>query len=393
MNEKNTIALVSPGDDPLPPARCSSVDIYVYHLGCELGRKAPVRIFARGSSGRTVNRDGIGIEEIPVSGSGPAYLRHVLKRSLRQGYRTIQVENRPRYITPLRKQFPHTRIVLNMHSTNFLAPKLIRPSEVVKSFRAVDAIVANSRYVHRQLLRRFPQFAAKYHAIHPGVDLGLFPSKRSKRGRAIRQAMRTHNGAGDGKAILLLVGRFLPRKGISVLLRALRGVYSKRTDFELWVVGGRPTGSSTFHKEVRNLSRGLPVRFFPFVSSRKIHRYYLASDLLLCPSQLPEAFGMVNVEAAASGLPALGSDAWGIRESIVTGVNGWRVRNYHSSQAWSEVITHLLSRRTEWQEMGAKARQLAVKRYSWKRVADEFDALYRSLSQSAQTTEQWSSPG
>ncbi len=379
MTEMNKIALISPGDDPLPPAPCSSVDIYVYHLSRELSRQASVRVFARGAGGRVVRRAGMLIEEIPVSGSGPVYLRRVLKRSRKRQYHAIQIENRPRYVVPLRKQFPSIPIILNMHSANFLAPRLIPRSEVLKSFRAASAVVANSDYVRRQLVRRYPQFAAKYHAIHPGVDLTLFPCKQSVRGQAIRGAMRRRYRVGQDKTVLLLVGRFLPRKGILVLLKALRLLRSQRSDFELWVVGGRPTGASGFHTQIRALSRGLPVRFFPFVSSQRVHRFYLASDLLLCPSQLPEAFGMVNVEAAASGLPAMGSDAWGIRESIATGQSGWRVRNYRSSQAWCNAIADFLARRDQWDEIGRQARALAVKRYSWSRVATQFAALYRSL--------------
>lgn len=380
LTEEISLALVSPGDDPLPPARCSSVDIYVYHLGRELAHRASVRVFARGASGKTLKRVGMITENIPVQGSGPVYFRHVLRRLVGRRYRAIQIDNRPRYVAPLRGRFPHTPIVLNMHSINFLSPRLIPRHEVIRCFRSADAIVANSRYVRRQLKKRFPQFARKYHVIYPGVDLGLFPPKTSVRGQDIRGAMRRLYQVDQDKAVMLLVGRFLPRKGIIVLLRAIRQLHKIRSDFEVWVVGGKPSGSSLFHRQVRDLSRGLPVRFFPFVSSQQVHRYYLAADLFLCPSQLPEAFGMVNVEAAASSLPAVGSDAWGIRESIVEGINGWRVRDYRSSHAWSATIANLLSHRDQWQAVGERARQMAIDRYSWQRVASQFFSLYSSLS-------------
>ncbi len=314
-------AIVTPGDDPLPPAQCSSVDIYAYHLGRSLATQAPVMLFARGTSGKTLKKAGMTIAEIPVRGSGPVYLSHVLRRSVGRRYGVIQVENRPRYVTSLRSRFPHTPIVLNMHSINFLAPRLISRPAVVKSFRGANAIVANSDYVRRQLIHRFPQFAHKYRVIHPGVDLGLFPTRHSQRGQATRLAVRRQYQVGSNKTVLLLVGRFLPRKGITVLLRAFRQLRANHPDLVLWIVGGSPRGASSFHRQARTLARGLPVRFFPFVSSRQVHRYYLAADLFVCPSQLPEAFGMVNVEAAASGLPAIGSDAWGIKESITAGVS------------------------------------------------------------------------
>ncbi|MGE5654343.1 MAG: glycosyltransferase family 4 protein [Bacillota bacterium] len=376
---KEIIAIVTPGDDPLPPARCSSVDIYDYHLGRALASRAPVMLFARGASGKTLQRAGMTIAEIPVRGSGPVYLRHVLRRSAGRRYRVIQIDNRPRYATSLRRRFPHTPIVINMHSVNFLAPRLITRSEVVRSFSAANVIVANSRYVRRELIRRFPRFTRKYRVVLPGVDLSLFPARDSQRGQTIRLAMRRQYRITPNKTVLLLVGRFLPRKGVTVLLRALRQLRAKHPNLILWVVGGKPFGASSFHRQVRKLARSLPVRFFPFVSSRQVHRYYLAADLLVCPSQLPEAFGMVNVEAAATGLPAVGSDAWGIKESIIPGVSGWRVRNFRSSRAWSSTIARLLAQRDQRLAIGKRAHKMAVSRYSWHRVASQFTSLYRSL--------------
>ncbi|MHB8170044.1 MAG: glycosyltransferase [Thermincolia bacterium] len=91
----------------------------------------------------------------------------------------------------------------------------------------------------------------------------------------------------------------------------------KYPSLQLWIVGGKPQPKKNpFHQKILTLAKGLPIRFFPLLPHGKMHGFYLATDLFVCPSQLPEAFGMVNIEAASCGLPSVGSNAWGIRESI-----------------------------------------------------------------------------
>ena len=163
------------------------------------------------------------------------------------------------------------------------------------------------------------------------------------------------------------------------MLQALKHLKGEAQGVELWIVGGRPVKDTLFQRQIRALVKGLPVRFFPFIPSDRVHRYYLASDLFVCPSQLPESFGMVNIEAAATGIPSLGSDAWGLKESIAEGVSGWRVKNFRSSFAWAEKLRSLLKNRSRWEKMGRSARKWAVQSFAWRRVAGEFAKLYRSL--------------
>jgi spore coat protein SA len=251
---------------------------------------------------------------------------------------------------------------------------------VQKSLRNLDALVVNSQYLKRFLVKRYPSFPSqKIHVIHPGLDVRRFPSRFSATGQALRKATRKRLGVPGDRRVLLFVGRFIERKGITLLLDAFRQVRKKHRNTELWIIGGRPHGTSAFHQAIRAKSKALPVRFFGFIPQNRLPAYYCAADLFVCPSQAPEAFGLVNTEAAACGLPVVASKAWGIREAVADGISGSLVTNYKSPVAFATAINRLLDNPARLEALGKSARHWVARHFSWDRTARKFEALYRRL--------------
>ncbi|MDA8234479.1 MAG: glycosyltransferase family 4 protein [Clostridia bacterium] len=365
------IALITPGNKPLPPSPCSSIEIYLSHLARELAGRHQVNLYGKGSPKQN---KGLRIKTINFG----HYLPQVIQDMKQHKPTVIQIDNRPAFVKLVRNK-KNAPVVLNVHSTIFLSKKHISPQALKDSLYSANAVVVNSNYLGLYLIRRYKNLYNKIFVIHPGVDLDRFPSRNSPLGQNIRKFIRGKMGISN-KTVLLYAGRLIPRKGIVLLLKAFAQLIIKHPGLRLWIVGGKPQpGKNPFHKKIVTLAKGLPVRFFPLLPHEKMHRFYLAADLLICPSQLPEAFGMVNIEAASCALPSMGSDAWGIRESIAHGTGGWLVRPYHSKAAWVKTIDKALADPQLLVNTGRKARHWVCNSFSWKRTANEFEALYHLI--------------
>ena len=160
--------------------------------------------------------------------------------------------------------------------------------------RAVWILVASPELARCAVELR--DFRHKCVVVPYGVDTSrLKPTPAVQaRAAAFREQHRT--------PILLFVGRFVPYKGVDVLLRAVDGL-----DAITLLVGDGPLRATLEHqaRELR-LSR---VRFLGQVSDRALTALYHAADVFVLPSVTrAEAFGVVQLEAMACGVPVVSTD-------------------------------------------------------------------------------------
>ena len=107
------------------------------------------------------------------------------------------------------------------------------------------------------------------------------------------------------KFVILYVGRLHATKGIQILRKVFDGILGSFRDAELWVVG---TGDVALIEPV-----GGAVKYFGFVPDRnKLAEIYDAADLFVGPSLYEEQFGVVFIEAMATGLPVITTDSGAI---------------------------------------------------------------------------------
>lgn len=146
-----------------------------------------------------------------------------------------------------------------------------------------------------------------------GVDVDRFRPDVERRRR-----MRDELGVGDRDFVFLFVGRLVRDKGVFDLVTAFRKVRAQRDDVTLWMVG--PDEESRL-EELKALAgdaepaiRWIGATFMP-------ESYMAAADLLVLPSYR-EGFGLVVVEAAACGVPALAYRIDGIVDAVVEGETG-----------------------------------------------------------------------
>lgn len=156
--------------------------------------------------------------------------------------------------------------------------------------------------------------------VPPEVDTERF---RPVVDRAEREATRNRLGWPRDEPITLFVGRLVERKGLEDLLQAMP-LLSR--DTRLMVAGPGPTDD--WRRRAAQTGLGERVRFLGLVENRQLPELYRAADLVAGPSRDRldaddvEGFGIVFLEAAASGVAVLATRAGGIPEAVEDTGNG-----------------------------------------------------------------------
>jgi spore coat protein SA len=361
--------LIAPEDLPIPPVRGGSVQIYTYALVKHLLNYKNLSITLVSPS--SILHDSCtklpvpGYQHILVSSKQGHYLKNVLNLVHKSKPNIVQIENRPKFIQAIRLASPESKIILNMHSTTFVHPKRIAHDAAVRSFFKADQIVCNSQYLKRRLQAQFNHFIEEPRqiVIYPGVDIQSFvpPIRRS-----LHSPIR-----------LLYVGRVIRQKGLHIVLRSLPYLARERINVHLTVIGRTPPWEANYEKFVHNLAKHQPVRWKGFVDPNELAKYYQRADVFICPSQKDEAFGLVNIEAMATGLPVIASKVGGITESV-TEHGGIIVDEYQVPSAFAQAIMALVKTNESWQVKSISARNRALQ-FLWTNTADQFNQLYQTI--------------
>jgi glycosyltransferase involved in cell wall biosynthesis len=171
------------------------------------------------------------------------------------------------------------------------------------------------------------------------------------------------------KFVVLVVGRLIEEKGVSVLLRAAARLPS---ELVVWVVGdGNQAGELA--RLAEELSIDARVRFLG--DRGRVEPFMQAADCLACPVVWDEAAGLVNIEGLACGLPVVASRAGGIPEIVDDGRTGLLVAP-GDVDALAGAL-HRLQKEPELRErMSLEARQVALERYAPESRLPGFIDLY-----------------
>lgn len=188
--------------------------------------------------------------------------------------------------------------------------------------------------------------------------------------------------------IIMYIGRFDRRKGIETLVRAVRN--SKLFDspnLKLIVAGGsRPGQSDGKERErIENIVDELGMRhlaFFPGrLSQEDLPIYYSAADVCVVPSHY-EPFGLVAIEAMASGTPVVASDVGGLQFTVVPEETGL-LAPPQDVEAFRVAIDRIISD-SQWRDkLGQAGRKRVETKFSWDGVAHQLSDLYAEILQIA----------
>ena len=200
-----------------------------------------------------------------------------------------------------------------------------------------------------------------------GVDIARFMPSSTRR-RIIRRDYQTCNDT----FIFLYLGRLTRDKGVYDLARAFLNTYTKRQDIELWLVGPDEDNCWTDIKTMEGFSRNNIKRF---EWTAKPEEFMQSADVFCLPSYR-EGFGLSVIEAAACGVPALVSNIYGLNDTVIDGVTGWK-HDAGNTYQLAFLLDYLASNKTEVKKCGVTARKYVSSLFSQELIVKEMVDFYQ----------------
>ena len=227
--------------------------------------------------------------------------------------------------------------------------------------KRVDVYMCNSMFTKRRL-DVFLKYRKKYIISYPGVEERFFTNNIKK-----------HNPYKiAGKKILYTVGRLDIRKGHDLVISALPEIIEKYPDIVYLIVGTGPNYDK-LKMTVTNYKLNKYVKFLGFIPDEDLPNVYSAGDIFVMPNRMlangdTEGFGIVFLEAAASGKPIICGNTGGAVEAVDNGLNGF-VINPNEKQELINKIIYLFEHREKMIAMGNVGKTRAFNNFRWKILA------------------------
>ncbi|MGA2782082.1 MAG: glycosyltransferase [Smithella sp.] len=194
-----------------------------------------------------------------------------------------------------------------------------------------------------------------------------------------RASIRKKWGIEDDTVLLLMIGRFIPKKGFSTAFRALKLVIKKNVNVKLAIIGDGEMKSQyeSILKQDHTTDHAL---FMGYVNKDELMDYYSACDIFLMPSEKKPADGLNTVvpEAMACGRPIIASNVGGNDLVVFNGLNGF----LHSEGDYEQLAV-LVNRLVEDEclrtDMGKKSLELVKEKFNWRAIAKYYIGKYKGL--------------
>jgi phosphatidylinositol alpha-1,6-mannosyltransferase len=188
-------------------------------------------------------------------------------------------------------------------------------------YLGADAVVANAEFARKGLLRiGVPE--SRIVKITPGVDLDRFSPRPAREDLIEKWNLK-------GKKVVLTVARLVSRKGHDLVLRAIARLTRELPD-AVYLIVGRGPEEQRLQKLAAELGIMDAVRFAGHVPEELLPDCYNLCDVFAMLNREEangdlEGFGMVFLEANATGKPVIGGRSGGTADAIVEGKTGFRV--------------------------------------------------------------------
>ena len=204
---------------------------------------------------------------------------------------------------------------------------------------------------------------ARFDIIPNGVDADLYRPLAAGEGRP------------GGPPRILFMGRFDPRNGLDTLLEATRILKDQGRDFRVQVVGDGPLRPK-YHHQARSLGVWDRIDWLGLLDKER-PALYREATVFASPCVLA-SFGVVLLEAMASGTPVVCADNIGFRQVIRDGAPGRFVAPGDPRELAAGIAEVLddAQLRADW---GRRGREVVMERYSWPQVTRRVEAVYEEI--------------
>ncbi|MCQ9335292.1 D-inositol-3-phosphate glycosyltransferase [Corynebacterium phoceense] len=237
-----------------------------------------------------------------------------------------------------------------------------------------DLLVVNTAQETQDLIEHYDAPPERIVVVSPGADTELFTPGTDRNTERSRRLL----GIPLHMKVVAFVGRLQKFKGPEVLVRATAELIKRDPFRNVRVIFcGGPSGANATPETYQNLARELGVeRYVRFIAPRppaELVAVYQAADIVAVPSY-NESFGLVAVEAQASGTPVIAARVGGLPIAVDDGETGLLVDN-HDPVAWADALEELLDNDERRIAMGEAAVDHA-QNFSWAAAATQLEAIY-----------------
>lgn len=240
-----------------------------------------------------------------------------------------------------------------------------------------DVITVNTVEERSALRQHYDASAEKISVISPGADVELFTAGTHRATERSRREL----GIPLDTRVVAYVGRLQSFKGPQVLIRAVGEIFRRNPDRNLSVilVGGSSGQSSTletYRQLITDLGIEKRVRILEPRPPQELVSVYRAADIVAVPS-FNESFGLVALEAEATGTPVVAARVGGLPIAVVEGRTGVLVDD-HQPSSWADALESLLDDDETRMQMG-EAAVAHAQSFSWVTTATQLATLYQQL--------------
>ena len=254
------------------------------------------------------------------------------------------------------------RCLVLAHGNDFEAAQSRWHSAIFNRLMARAHVLVTNSHANQQRLRKIGLEADQ--VVHPGTNPERFAPAPSPP---------------QGPPLLLTVARLVPRKGIDTVLQALPPLLERFPRLQYWIVGDGPSKES-LAKQTRQLGLLDAVRFMQNVTDTELPQIYRRAAIFVMPARADyhagsvEGFGIVYLEASASGLPVVAARAGGAAEAVLENETGLLVPP-DDPAALEQALARLLSDPGQRQRMGRAGRRWVEREMNWDRAGRQFMSI------------------
>jgi glycogen(starch) synthase len=235
-----------------------------------------------------------------------------------------------------------------------------------------ERVITCSAYMREHVADIYGLEESRVHVIPNGIDPSeLIPVDDL-------ETLRSRFAARDEK-LVLLVGRLVYEKGFQLALEALPGLI-ERIGRVRFIVAGSGTAEQELREQATRLGLDDHGTFLGWIGDDVLHSLYRIADLTVVPS-IYEPFGLVALEAMASGCPCLVADTGGLREVVPNEDVGLRFRS-RDPASLATMAERLLTDRELRDRLVAEASE-HVLGFDWGDVGGQVAAVYREVTAAA----------